>query len=259
MNRWYLSLPKYAKEATIKYGADGKPEKINTARRKFISSLKQLNINPREFLFERVCEIFGVNEISANIVPVIRDTKKEYDHAVKDLIVALTALVKGIFSKSSSRGSFTSIIKDWYESLNDRTRQSLFSGNENKILELMANITNDESSFIQRLAKAVTSLRIDDWNSDTVDVFLRDIQNFKKTVEDFNARKETRAAGSTSYEIIFTGANGEKIPKRFDKTEYSDRAKLLLNEMASHLDEYGQSITEQEKRQVLIELLEKLC
>ena len=58
MNRWYLSLPKYAKEATTKYGVDGEPEKINAARRKFMSSLKQLDINPREFLFERVFEIF---------------------------------------------------------------------------------------------------------------------------------------------------------------------------------------------------------
>lgn len=259
INRWYLSLPKYAKEATVKYGADGKPEKINAARRRFLSSLKQLDLNPREFLFERIFEIFGVNEISANIVPVIRDTKNEYDNAVKNLIVALTVLVKGIFSKSNSNGSLTSVIKDWCESLSDKTRQSLFTGNESKILELMANITNDESSFIQRLAKAVTFLRIDDWNSDTVDVFLRDIQNFKKTVEDFDARKETEAIGSASYEIIFTDTKGKKIPKRFDKTVYSERAKLLLNEMESHLDEYTQSITEQEKRQVLIELLEKLC
>jgi len=29
--------------------------------------------------------------------------------------------------------------------------------------------------------------------------------------------------------------------------------------MTAQLEEYGQSITEQEKRQVLIELLEKLC
>ena len=259
MNRWYLSLPKYAKETTIRYGVDGKPEGINAARRKFISNLKQLDMNPREFLFEKIFAIFGVDEVSANIVPVIRDTKNEYDHAVKNLIVALITLLKGIFSESNSKGSLASIIKDWHESMSDKTRQFLFSGSENKILELMANITNDESSFIQRLAKAVTSLRIDDWNSDTVDVFLRDICLFKKTVENFNAQKETKATGSASYEIIFTGANGEKIPKRFDKMEYSNRAKLLLNEMASHLDEYGQSITEQEKRQVLIELLENLC
>lgn len=259
MNRWYLSLPKYAKETTVKYGENGRPEKINVARKKFINSLKQLNMNPREFLFERVFEIFGINEVSANIVPVIRDTKNEYDHAVQNLIVALTVLVKEIFSSKNSSGSLTSTIKDWYESLSEKTSQFLFPGSENKIIDLMANITNDEGAFIQRLAKAVTSLRIDDWNSDTIDSFLSDIQNFKKTVEDFNVQKDTSEAGSTSYEIIFIGANGEKIPKRFDKTEYSKRAKLLLNEMASHLDEYGQSITEQEKRQVLIELLEKLC
>ncbi len=259
MNRWYLSLPKYSKEMTVKYGTDGRPEKINTARRKFISSLKQIDLNPREFLFEKTFEIFGISEISDNIIPVIRDTKNEYDNGIKNLIIALIVLVKKIFSKNNAYGSLTSVIKDWYESLNDKTRQSLFTGNENKILELMANITNDESLFIQRLAKAVTFLRIDDWNSDTIDKFLCDIQNFKNTVEDFNVQRETDLPGAISYEIIFTDANGKKVPKRFDKTEYSERAKLLLNEMAFHLDEYGQSITEQEKRQVLIELLEKLC
>ena len=92
-----------------------------------------------------------------------------------------------------------------------------------------------------------------------LDIFLRDLEEFKATVEDFNSHEDSGDEGTTSYEIIITDANGNKIPKRFDKTDYSDKAKLLLNEMASHLDEYGQSITEQEKRQVLIELLEKLC
>jgi hypothetical protein len=34
---------------------------------------------------------------------------------------------------------------------------------------------------------------------------------------------------------------------------------LLRNEISTALEEMGQSITEQKKRQVLIELLEKLC
>ena len=54
MERWYLSLPKYAKEMTIVYKADGKSKKIDKAKKKFISSLRQLNINPREFLFEKI-------------------------------------------------------------------------------------------------------------------------------------------------------------------------------------------------------------
>lgn len=259
MSRWYLSLPKYAKEMSLKYKAEGKAEKIAPAKRKFTGCLKQLESNPREFLFEKVFEIFGMKEFNVNIVPIIRETKDEYDHAVDSLVNELINSIKKMFSAGKPKGSLTSIIKDWYEALSDKSKQYLYSGNENKILELMANVTNDEKSFVQRLAKAVTYLRIDDWNSDTVDIFLRDLQAFKQTIEDFNERKNVDTDKSASYEIIFTDANGEKIPKRFDKAEYSERAKLLLNEMTSHLDEYGQSITEQEKRQVLIELLEKLC
>ena len=259
MNRWYLSLPKYAKEMISKYRADGKTEKVDPAKRKFINNLKQLNGNPREFLFETIFEIFGMKEFTVNVIPIIREVKEEYENAVNSLIRELNNSIKTIFAAGKAKGSLTSIVKDWCESLSEKSKQYLYSGNENRILELMVNVTNDESTFVQRLAKAVTSLRIEDWNNDTVDMFLRDLQTFKTTIESYNNYKETTTNTAASYEIIFTDTNGEKIPKRFDKAEYSDRAKLLLNEMNAQLEDYGQSITEQEKRQVLIELLVKLC
>lgn len=259
MNRWYLSLPKYSKEMTSKYRANGKPVKIDSAKRKFVNSLKQLDTNPREFLFETVFKIFGMNDFTVNVVPIISDLKTEYDNAVNNLVRELISSVKTMFGEGKAQGSLTSVIKDWYESLSERARQYLYTGNESKILELMSIVTNDEAMFIGRLAKAVTFLRIDDWNNDTVAVFLKDLQVFKDTVEDFNSQNDSNATATTSYEIIFTNENGEKVPKRFDKTVYSNRAKLLLNEMNTALEEMGQSISEQEKRQILIELLEKLC
>lgn len=259
MNRWYLSLPKFAKEMTHKYKATGELKKIDTGMRKFINSLRQLDNNPREFLFEKIFKIFGDGTFNKYIVDTIQATKNEYDNAVKNLVGFMIVRVKTMFINGKSKASLTSIIKDWHEALSERTRQYLFPGNESKILELMATITNDESLFIQRLAKAVTFLRIEDWNNDTVDMFLQDLQAFKDTIEDFNNRRTEETQGTTSYEIIFTDANGEKIPKRFDKTEYSDRAKLLLNEINTALEEMGQSISEREKRQVLVEILERLC
>ena len=259
MNRWYLSLPKYAKEMISKYRADGKAEKVDPAKRKFINSLKRFDGNPREFLFETIFEIFGMKEFTVNVVPIIREAKEEYENAISNLVCELNDSVKTIFAIDKSKGSLTSIIKDWCESLNEKSKQYLYSNNENRILELIVNVTNDENSFVQRLAKAVTSLRIDDWNNDMVDGFLRDLQIFKTTIEDYNNRKETATETAASYEIIFTDTNGEKIPKRFDKIEYSDRAKLLFNEMTAQLEDYGQSITEQEKRQVLIDILGELC
>jgi hypothetical protein len=167
--------------------------------------------------------------------------------------------VRDIFGYGKTNSSLTSIMKDWYESLSESTKQTLFNGNESRILELIKNITNDEGTFVQRLAKAVTYLRVDDWNSDTVNTFERDLAAFKQTIMDFNSRKETKSDGATSYEIIIADANGNAVTKRFDKTTYSDKAILLRNEITTALDEMGQAITEQEKRQVLMELLEKLC
>ena len=260
MNRWYLSLPKFAKETELIYSAAVvAPQKIQSSHKRFVGSLKQLDANPREFLFEKVFTIFQYKDFSEDIVEDILAVKLEYDKAVKNLIGYLAEQVKRIFALGKLRGSLSSIIKDWYEGLSGNTRQNLFRGNENKVLGLMATITNDDHTFMQRLAKAITFLRIEDWNSDTVDSFLDDLKTFKSTVEEFNASEDESTKGVATYEITFMDESGKTIPKRFQKTEYSDRAKLLLSEMAVAMDEYGQSITEQEKRQVLIELLEKLC
>jgi len=203
--------------------------------------------------------MFRFEGFTENVIENIKAVKDEYDNLVNGLVDYLIGKVKAIFSTGESMGSLSSVIKDWYDDLNDCTRQNLFRGNENKILELMATINNNDNLFIQRLAKAITLLRIDDWNSNTVDSFISELETFKVSVESFNAQDYDSAVTASSYEIIFTDAYGNRMPKRFDKTVYSDKAKLLLNEMASYLDEYGQSISEHEKRQVLIELLEALC
>lgn len=258
MNRWYLALPKYAKEASVTY-KNGEAEQLAQPKRKFVGSLKQLDVNPREFLFEKVFSIFGFEGFSEDVVDIVAATKAEYDGAVQNLVAYLVTAIKKLFSTAATKGSLTSVVKDWYEALSDRTKQYLFSGNENKILELIAAVTNDENTFVQRLAKAVTFLRVEDWNADTVQVFLRDLRAFKVTIEVFDNHRDKEIQGTTSYEIIFTDTNGKKVPKRFDKTEYSDRAMLLYNEIHTALEEMGQAISEQEKRQVLIELLQKLC
>ena len=126
----------------------------------------------------------------------------------------------------------------------------------------MSNIGNDEKAFIERLAKTVTDLRIDDWSEDTVPQFITELDQIKKTILDHdltNTRLENTTAGSHGYKISFIGKNGEETIKAFDKTSYSDRGKLLYNEIANALDEMGQSITEQEKRQILMEFIEKMC
>ena len=49
------------------------------------------------------------------------------------------------------------------------------------------------------------------------------------------------------------------MTKRFDKVDVSARGKLLYNQITAAIDSMGHSISEQEKRQILMEVLKNLC
>lgn len=74
-----------------------------------------------------------------------------------------------------------------------------------------------------------------------------------KTAKEFHSSVVTETINNTSsYQVIFADKEGGNTTRRFDKVEISARGKLLFNQM-------GNSISEQEKRQVLMEVLKKLC
>lgn len=264
MSRWYMGLPKYAKELNEVYEGNSttkKKKKTTSSHIKFLNSLKKTNINAREYLFEKLFEVYGYKDFNVKIVDNIEQAKKMFDTAKSELIKVLIFDVKNIFITTGRNGAtLTSIIRDWHEKLKPTTANHLFSGNEGKVLQLMATINNDEKTFLERLAKTITGLRIDDWGNDTVSEFLSDLEQIKKTVLEFDRNiNEVTQSHTDMYKLSFVDESGEEVVKTFSKTQYSDRAKLLFNAITTELEEMGQSITEQEKRQVLMDLLEKMC
>lgn len=58
-----------------------------------------------------------------------------------------------------------------------------------------------------------------------------------------------------AYLITFADEKGVHTTRRFDKVEVSARGKLLFNQITASLEAMGHSISEQEKRQILMEVL----
>ena len=259
MKRWYLSLPKYAKEMQSGFDAQGNTRQIESEKKKLLRCLAQTDINPRQFFFESIIEFFGDGTFKILVADHVLETKRVYDTALDNLIVHLNVEVKQLFSKGKSAASLLSLLKDWLEKLSPQARQTLYPGAENRVLSLIAKAGNDERTFIQSLAKVISTLRLDDWNDYMVAQFLKDIKAFKETIDAFDKEKADSTTEVNFYEIIFTDATGQKTPRRFTKMEYGKKAKLLRAEIATALEEMGQSISEQEKRQVLVEFLEKMC
>ena len=262
MKRWYLSLSKYAKETKVL--ANG--EKVDKHYLNFISSLKR-ETGSYDFLFNELPLDFGYTQgFSMELIKEISAGKVFYDGLLNNLKGYLLTVVKNSFATGSDNEKFdamsaTSVIKDFCDSLDKTIFEELFPDGTDKCLTLFKNITNDENDFILKLAKLATGLRIEDWNNDTINHFEKTIRQYKSTILSYVPKEENeeKHIGTDSYEMTYINDDGIVMTKRFDKIETSKRGKLLYNSILSQMDSMGHSVSEQEKRQILMDILKELC
>lgn len=264
MKRWYVSLPKYVKE--MKIAPNGK--EIDRGYFGFIKLLQQ-NPSGHDFLFEQIPQVFGYASFVEGVADNIRGAKEFYDNALANLRGFLAFRVKKLFvakgkHKPVNQMSLSSVIKDWCESLDQRVFEQLFTDGTDRCLGLLKTVSNDENTFVARLAKVTTDLRMEDWNDRTFEKCLITLERYKNTAEAFHGESDTvgsRQEGieSDSYQISFALGNGKSETKRFERIATSNRGKLLHNKIVADIESFGQAITEAEKRQILMDVLKKLC
>ena len=241
MIRWFLSLPKYAKE--FKSRPDG--GKIFDTHIKFRNLLRQ-NLSGSDLLFKKLPKIFSADLTTA--ADQIVAAKKFFDVAVDEL----AKFVRDGTAKIFSADNLTAAIRDWCASLEPKIFEQLFPDATDKFLRLIKS-ADDEKIFIAKLAELATGLRLEDWNEQIPTIYFDRLAQFKTSAENFR-RDETSAR-----QIIFVDEAGRKIVKRFDSVELSPRGKLLSNQIAANLAAMGQAVSAQEKRQIIIEILRTLC
>lgn len=255
IRRWFMSLPKYTKET-----------KTSTSKRyaAFLKILKR-NVGGNELLFKSLPKAFDLEEVYGGVVEEIASAKKYYDNIPNKLKKELIQDVKKLFVSAESREnlkrmSLASILNDWCETLDQQIFEQIFSDGTNRMLGLFQTVTNDEYNFIERLAKLATDLRIEDWDADTRTKFITNIKMYKVTAEEYHFEKVSNAVESEmgGFEVSFVDEKNGVVIKRFDPVETGPKGKMLYQSLSSILSGMGQSITEQEKRQVLMDLLKKL-
>lgn len=261
MKRWYLSLPKYSKEADKTVAGN----KINVKYKNMIKLLRR-NIGGHALLFEELPKIFGYKKsVDFNLSEEIKEGKLLYDNLLTELNHYLIEEVKKKFILNQNESdlenmSLTSIIKDWCETLDSKVFEQLFNDGTDRCLNLFKEITNNEEEFIIQLAKIATDLRIEDWDYKTIETFLSNLDQYKNTAENFqNIVSEETELDVNTYEVSYVDQKGETVTKRFNKIEGSKRGNLLYNSITSAIESMGNAITEQEKRQILMEILKEYC
>ncbi len=261
MRRWYMSLPKYSKEC--KKTITG--EKLDNRYSSFLKLLKK-PVSNQELLFESIPKAFGyIDGFNPGAAENVAAAKNYYDELLSNLKIDLVTKTKGIFvlpehQLDVNKMSLSSVIKDWCGSLDEEVFNQLFKDGTDKCLNLFKTVTNDESMFISRLAKLVTGLRLEDWDDWTHERFFKTLKQYKATAENYQPSSKMEDVNVTnSYQISFVSETGGTVTKRIESVETSNRGKLLYNQITAALSSMGHSISEQEKRQILIEILKELC
>lgn len=262
MHRWYMGLPKYTKEA--KREPDGK--QIDKTNRQFLRMLKQ-NIGTHTLLFERLpVLITGNTECKAEIAKAVFDIKFFYDQILSKLENTFCNEIKDVFGEGQDsavlkRKSLPSVVAEWSNRLDPSISEQLFADGTDRMLRLFfADKTLNEHTLTSSLAKLATDLNLGDWDADTHTAAIESIKRYKKTAEEFHKETdETSSETVSGYQLTYEDKSGCTVTKRFDKVETSKRGKLLYNAIESAITGMGQAVSEQEKRQILMDVLRELC
>ena len=260
MRRWYMALPKYSKESTQKPNG----EKLVRRQLEMMKLLRQ-NSSSADLLFRKLPEAVDSHGDYADAATDIISSKTVFDSLLNELKQSLIDETTDAFLPKSDQEapkkiSLTDAAKDWCDRLDPKSFEQLFSDGTDRFLQHLKNITNDEDMFITRLAKLATGLRLEDWDSKTRKQYSDALARFMKTAKDFHSSVVAETINDTSsYQVTFADEEGTSTTRRFDKVEVSARGKLLFNQITASLEAMGHSISEQEKRQILMEVLKKLC
>lgn len=257
MQRWFQKLPKYVKEADQAYIGNKEFEKLNIKIKKFKNQLKGSDLNSRELLFDKLPEVFG-KPIEGNLAKEIKKSKEILDGLLEQTCEYLIEDTNKIF-KCKEGATITSTLKDWVESLNNETKTHLFNNRNEQIFAFIENADNDILNLFNKISKHLTGLRTTDWEDNTITYYLNSLAKFKEEVEQVNSDDNSNKENSTGeYKITFVDDEGKEEIKTLTKTETSHQAKLLNNDILSLFEEFGDAVTTNEKRQVLLEILKDL-
>lgn len=265
MNRWQRSLSKYAKSLKQK------------PHSKFLEILREETYGTQEILFEKIPKVYDFISIEKSIVEKIKETKLFFDNAIlklkKDIlentISEFTNFLIDKMIKIQETNSLKNLISDFYKNISLETKNHIFENDAHSLLKIyklvVENNEQDEIKIIEEMAKVLTGLSFEDWGVETEKIYFLRLKDLHKSIEDFELEKKSLQNEKTNFEEKNTTNNytvyfaNEIEKKSFNKVECSSRAKNLEKEIYRTFEEVGQSVSEAEKRQILLNLLEKLC
>lgn len=254
IRNWYMNLPKYSKEMKVDFEGRKVPKEYSD----LLKNIKSAT-NIQDFIFKKLRIFKSVQDLEK--------AKVFYDTLISNATNLFAKKVSEIFCSGKNLCDALSV---WSSGLMSEVFETVYADGTERFLRICAsakNNTKNYSSVARQIAYVSTDLQIEDWNDSTLENSLKAILGFKKNAESKNTitHKSSEPGIRSSnidenqFEINYVTEKGVQKTKRFEKSQKTPRAKILSRSLKSSLDGMGLSVTDAEKRQVLMELLLGLC
>lgn len=200
------------------------------------------DLNPYECVYTKALRYFRTDSFSTIetsltlFIRTWRDSIRDY----KDMMVNVLKPVFSINEETSLRMGINDAID-----VVVGNESVILSDDDMRIYEALSKLSYEDFEAIDQLSLAAFRTHIEDWNFDRSNELIKRLALFLDTVR---SAKKVDASSTTLHDIINTSNDVETTPM----------GELMKNSLESVFDEFGESVSAEEKISILAEMINKL-
>lgn len=235
IQKWILSQPKIIRSQTKQNNFILLDEKIIELKTIFTS----FNINGYEAIFEKIPSLFNNDYI--NTIIGLKKLKTSLDEYVEKFSTKLILSVKEIVDPNSNSSLYSSF-EDWISATDANKR--LLEDKEKQFVAIFERKDYDDISLINNISKSIVHIKIADWEKDHSKEICIFIENLVNNISDRRLSSE-----------VIDDSEDVSTDENF---EISDIGILLRNNISDVFDEFADSVSTEEKINILKQLIKKM-
>lgn len=240
MNKHFVSISKAAR-TTDKYVSD------YAKRYREIMSITYKDYN--RFFFDTLLQM---NEDTQELVVMIKKIATELENVTNMQIAVLDKAIRRILSVQDGI-SIAQDLKHKYESDWKAKSFKSFDYQTSAMLEYLSNMNAEanDDEVVRTLGQIVTGFEVEYWNDSKIEDFY---ELFEKMVTQLNDYIVKDKVGTDEIKITIDAGDSEQKVTQFNKTELSGMSQIMFNKMKATIDNFGESVSYEEKMQVIAKL-----
>jgi len=206
-----------------------------------------------DFVFKKLKTIGGSYEAT---LAAIKTIKLELESAINELCVDLAHSICTLFNYETNT-SIAQLLGKKYRDEWVAKRQKSFDYCTNAFLEFTSTVGESEldCNVIVSLSKSLTGFELMYWSDSHKVEFLDKLKDIKDKLDAYEVKN---SLGETETRMTLKTSDGQEKSVVFDRSDLSPLSQTIKNKINATFNNYGMSVTYDDKVQVLLSLIEDL-